>query len=275
MIISAHKKGETTLQIWSVKFPEGSARRVTNDFNDYIHFSLSKDASKIVAMQGVENLHLGLFDKETGTARQITSGVSRSEGRFGLAFAPDNRIWFGEGGADNNNLVLPAEKLGIRGDFSKAAVPRSMAPYKAGYLYFHGGASLPEAVVPVLVVKLQPIQNIRETLVSVEISYKNGAKKVTTRLPVIEVEFHSDNMFDQQVEVLIEAYDENEEVVGTPSSGGDINPATQTVTLTKGNRMQIVLRMLTEFEGKFTIKAINPTTRATYGTLNLQTDYAI
>ncbi len=108
-----------------------------------------------------------------------------------------------------------------------------------------------------------------------KISYKNGARKVTTRLPVIEVEFHSDNMFDQQVEVLIEAYDENEEVVGTPSSGGDINPATQTVTLTKGNRMQIVLRMLTEFEGKFTIKAINPTTRATYGTLNLQTDYAI
>ena len=99
--------------------------------------------------------------------------------------------------------MLPAEKLGIRGDFNKVAVPRSMAPYKAGYLYFHGGASLPEAIVPVLVVKLQPIQHFREAKVSVEIFYKNGAKKVTTRLPVIEAEFHSDDLFAQQTEVLI------------------------------------------------------------------------
>jgi len=186
-----------------------------------------------------------------------------------------DRIWFGEGAADNNNLVLPAEKLGIRGDFNKVAVPRSMAPYKAGYLYFHGGASLPEAVVPVLVVKLQPIQNIKESKIDVEISYKNGAKRITTQLPVIEAAFHSDDLFAQQIEVLIEAYDEQGNVVGRPGTGGDVNPATQTVTLSKGSRMQIVLRMASEFEGKFTVKALNPTTRATYGTINLQTDYTI
>ena len=47
-----------------------------------------------------------------------------------------------------------AEKLGIRGDFAQVALPRSMAPYRAGHLYFHGGASLAEAVVPVLVARL-------------------------------------------------------------------------------------------------------------------------
>ena len=129
--------------------------------------------------------------------------------------------------------------------------------------------------MPVLTVKLQPVSKIKEAIVNVEIFYKNGAKKITTRLPVIEVEFQPNDLLTQQIEILIEAYDDKGEIVGTPSSGGDINPATQTVTLTKGSRMQIVLRMASEFEGKFTIKAINPTTRATYGTLNLQTDYAI
>ena len=186
-----------------------------------------------------------------------------------------DRIWFGEGGADTNNLVLSASKLGIRGDFEKVAVPRSMAPYRAGYLYFHGGASLQEAVVPVLVVKLQPISKIKESKIEVEIFYKNGAKKVTTRLPVIEVAFHTDDLFVQQIEILIEAYDENENVIGTPSAGGDVNPATQTVSLTASGRSQIVLRLNPEFEGKFTVKATNPTTRATYGMLSLQTDYAI
>lgn len=104
LIISAHKKGEINLQIWSVKFPEGSAERVTNDFNHYTSFNVSKDAGKIVAVQGVENLHLWLFDKETGVSRQITFGVNRSDGRFGLAFTPDNRIVFTA--RDKNNYDI-------------------------------------------------------------------------------------------------------------------------------------------------------------------------
>lgn len=186
-----------------------------------------------------------------------------------------DRIWFGEGGADSNNLVLPVEKLGIKGNFTKAALPRSMAPYRAGYLYFHGGASLPEAVVPVLVVKLQPVQKIKESEIKVELSYKNGAKKITTRLPVFDAEFFSNDLFTQQMEVLLEAYDEQGNVVGKPSAGDAVNPATQTVTLRQGNKMQIVLRMDMAFEGKFTVKALNPTTLATYGSLSLQTDYTI
>ena len=186
-----------------------------------------------------------------------------------------DRLWFGEGGTDDNNLVLPIEKLGIRGDFAKAALPRSMAPYRAGYLYFHGGASLPEAVVPVLVVKLQPVQKIKESEIKIELSYKNGAKKITTRLPVMAVSFYTDDLFTPQVEVLMEAYDETGNVVGKPSAGAGVNPATQTVTLEKGTQIQIVLRMDSDFEGKFTVKALNPTTLTTYGTLNLQTDYTI
>ncbi len=50
---------------------------------------------------------------------------------------------------------LPAEKAGMRGDFPKLGGPRSMAPYRKGLLYFHGGASLQEAIVPVITVRLK------------------------------------------------------------------------------------------------------------------------
>ena len=77
-----------------LNFPKCTVSRVTNDFNDYMNFTLSGDKNKLIALQETENLHLWSFDTETGAARQITSGVSRTEGRFGLTFASDGRIIF-------------------------------------------------------------------------------------------------------------------------------------------------------------------------------------
>lgn len=92
LLISAQKKGEDKNQIWNVKLPEGAVERVTNDFNDYLDFTLSGD--KISVVQETENLHLWLYDAESGRARQITNGISRAAGRYGLAIAPDNRVVF-------------------------------------------------------------------------------------------------------------------------------------------------------------------------------------
>jgi hypothetical protein len=54
-----------------------------------------------------------------------------------------------------------------------------------------------------------------------------------------------------------------------------VNPATGIMTLHPGERVQVLLKMQLEFEGKFTIKALNPTTMATYGSLELHTDYTV
>jgi hypothetical protein len=188
-----------------------------------------------------------------------------------------DRIMLGNGNADTHSAVISAEKLGIQGDFAQVAMPRSMAPYRAGHLYFHGGASLAEAVVPVLVARLDTEENAAATRVAVEISYKNGAKRITTRMPVIDIKVQSDDMFSQDVivEVLIEAQDSKGNVVGEPRPGGDVNPATRTLALTPGQIKQIALRMDPDFEGKFTVKALNPTTLASYSTLALETDYTV
>lgn len=188
-----------------------------------------------------------------------------------------DRMLLGTGNEDGNNLIVPAERIGIRSDASQAALPRSMAPYSSGHLYFHGGASLPEAVVPVLVARLDSGGQAVVSHSSVELSYRNGATRITTRVPVIEVTLISDDMFsrDISVEILLEAQDAKGRVVGEPRPSADVNPATHTITLMPGDRKQIALGMDREFEGKFLVKALNPTTLASYFTLTLETDYTV
>lgn len=188
-----------------------------------------------------------------------------------------DRMMLGDGNADVHSTVIGADKLGVRGDFAQVALPRSMAPYRAGHLYFHGGASLAEAVVPVLVARLDTNEPAAVGRVTVVLSYKNGAKRITTRVPVVDIRVQSDDMFSQDVsvEVLIEAQDAKGNVVGEPRPGGDVNPATRTLTLMPGQSKQIALRMDPDFEGKFTVKALNPTTLASFSALALETDYTV
>ncbi len=189
-----------------------------------------------------------------------------------------DRMMLGTGSTDGHSLVVGVEKVGIRGDFAQVAMPRSMAPYRSGHLYFHGGASLAEAIVPVLVARLDTTSHTELRKVMVELNYKNGAKRITTRLPVIEVLLVSDDMFSQDVsvEIFLEAQDSKDNVVGEPRPGSEVNPATRTVTLMPGQRKQIVLRMDDDFRGKFSVRALNPTTLALASKgseLALETDY--
>ena len=187
------------------------------------------------------------------------------------------RTLLGDGSADSHSFAVSAERLGIRSDFKQVAGPRSMAPYRAGMLYFHGGASLQEAVVPVLVGKLEAPEQPAMHKAKVTLNYKNGAKRITTRLPVLDFLLESTDMFSQgeDFEILLEAHDKKGEVVGEAKLGGPVNAATGTVSLKPGEQLQVTLRMQIEFEGKFTVKALDPNTLAAFDTLELETDYTV
>jgi hypothetical protein len=188
-----------------------------------------------------------------------------------------DRALLGEGDADSSTFVIEAEKVGVRGDFAKLAGPRSMAPYRRGLLYFHGGASLQEAVVPVITVKLRQAKQPQMAAAKVVLTYKSGAKRVTTRLPVVELAVEGENMFSlgETFEILIEAHDKKGEIVGEAKRGGAVDVATGTVTVKPGGRVQVAVKMAMEFEGRFTLKALNPVTMAQYASLELETDYAV
>jgi hypothetical protein len=190
--------------------------------------------------------------------------------------AVHDRCLLGAGKDDAHHVLLSAGKAGIRGDFPQFAAPRSLAPYRSGLLYFHGGASLQEAIVPVLTVKLTPAAP-PPAQATVKLSYRRGAKRITTRLPVVEVRVEAQDLFaaGADFEILLEAHDKQGRIVGEAKAGGPVNPATGTVTLQPGQSQQVTIRMQMDFEGRFRLKALNPTTLETYDELALETDYAV
>ncbi|MEM1156103.1 MAG: PglZ domain-containing protein [Pseudomonadota bacterium] len=187
------------------------------------------------------------------------------------------RCLLGEGSSDSHHYLLTAEKAGVRGDFTSIAGPLSMASYKAGMLYYHGGASLQECVVPVITLQLDAPEQAPVSQATVFLNYKNGAKRITTRLPVIEISIDTQDMFSvgSDFEILLEAHDKQGEVVGEAKPGGLVNPATGTITLKPGDKVQVTLKMQMEYEGKFKVKALNPSTMVAFCQLDLETDYTV
>ena len=187
------------------------------------------------------------------------------------------RCLLGSGTSDGNHFVLDTAKAGIRGDFEKIAGPQTMASYKSGMLYYHGGVSLQECVVPVITMQLGGAEQAPISQATVSLNYKNGAKRITTRLPVIELALETQDMFsvESDFEILLEAHDKRGDVVGEAKPGAAVNAATGTITLRPGEKSNIALKMQLEFEGKFKIKALNPTTMVEYASIDLETDYTV
>jgi len=188
-----------------------------------------------------------------------------------------DRFLLGAGATDTANLILPAEQLGIRGDFSEAGGPRALIAYQGGITYFHGGASLQEAVVPVISIRLATVEDKLTKQPTVTLLYKRGAKRITTRLPMIELTIGTGDLFSQEaaVDIQLEAHNKQGKVVGEAKPGEHVNPATRLISLCPGTTVGVTLKMELEFEGKFTVKALDPTTLKTYHKLDLETYYTV
>jgi hypothetical protein len=195
----------------------------------------------------------------------------------GAWYNAHERSLLGDGSHDSNNFVIPVEKLGIRSDVAKLAGPRSIVPYRGGMPYYHGGVSLQEAIVPVLLVNLKTEKKHEISKILVILNYKNGKKSINTRMPVIDLNVTSGSLFStgKDFEILLEAHDKKGNIVGEVKSGTAVNPATGTLVMQPGQQEQIILKMQEEYEGKFTIKALNPVTLELYCKLDLKTDYTV
>ena len=187
------------------------------------------------------------------------------------------RILLGDGTGDASNFVLPAAHLGIRGEFAQVAGPREMVAYRAGEWYFHGGASLQEAIVPVIAVRLRSAEEKAAKQPKVSLDYRRGAKRITTRLPVLEISVGQGDLFSagSVVEILLEAHDKKGNVVGEAKPGERVNSATRTMFITPGETIQVTLKMDLDFTGKFTVKALDPKTLTAFSKLDLETDYMV
>ncbi len=82
-------------QIWQVSYPQGEARRITNDLNSYDFYSLTltADASALVSVQSdpISNIWVAP-EGEASRARAITSGKNVQAGHYGLAWTTDGKL---------------------------------------------------------------------------------------------------------------------------------------------------------------------------------------
>ena len=186
-----------------------------------------------------------------------------------------DRCLLGKGAGNLSNWVCTTQHLGLKGDYEQVGGPKSFACYTANNQYFHGGASLQEAVVPCLVVRLKQPEAEEENI-SFSIAYKRGASKVTTRLPVFELLASAGDLFaSESCDVLLQAVDAQGNVVGEPKPGGAVNPATGTIALDLGAVAKVPIKMSPTFEGSFVIKLLDPGTLAQLAEISLETDYMV
>ncbi|MEL7499024.1 MAG: PglZ domain-containing protein [Planctomycetota bacterium] len=187
-----------------------------------------------------------------------------------------DRCLLGKGAGNTSNWVCLTEHLGLKTDYDQIGGPKSLACYTQNNQYFHGGASLQEAVVPCLLVTMKKAEEEQENI-TFSINYKNGATKVTTRLPVLELEARAGDLFSsaEDCDVLLQAISDEGKVVGEPKPGGAVNPATGTISLRLGTSAKVPLKMSAEFEGAFTLTLLDPATRAQLAELKLETDYMV
>ncbi len=80
------------VQIWRLKYPSGSAERVTNDSSDYREFRPSSDFSFLIASTWSKSENLFLVPvSDPRSAQQLTFDVAGSNGAWGIKWTPDGK----------------------------------------------------------------------------------------------------------------------------------------------------------------------------------------
>ena len=105
LVLAAQEKTAVPAQIWTLSYPGGVVRRISNDISDYLSVALSADAHTIAAVQ--RNLTGEIWTAPASNpdaGRQITFG--RTEGMNDFTITPDNHIVYTANHAGNWDLFI-------------------------------------------------------------------------------------------------------------------------------------------------------------------------
>ncbi len=103
LVLIGREQLASPAQIWFLSYPEGKARRITNDLKDYLNVSLTADADELVTVESepVSNLWV-VSGTNAASARQITT--NRSDGIEGISWTSDNKIIYASRGTEKMDL---------------------------------------------------------------------------------------------------------------------------------------------------------------------------
>ena len=93
LVATLVEKGAKGAQYYMVSYPDGTARKITNDVNDYHDLSLTANSAILATVQEdrVQNIWIAPGSDEK-SLRQLTFGSGKYEGATGVKWTPDGRI---------------------------------------------------------------------------------------------------------------------------------------------------------------------------------------
>jgi len=95
-VLGAQDSANGPLQLWELSYPDGQARRITNDLNDYIDLDMTADSSALVSVLQEVRSNLWIANRTApNQAQQDSRGVAAQEGLFGLVWTTEGRIAYG------------------------------------------------------------------------------------------------------------------------------------------------------------------------------------
>ncbi len=102
---SDHPAGWDVRQIWQIAYPDGEARRITNDLSGYVGLSLTADSTTMLTVQETDFSNIWIVPgAKVEQARPLTAGGS--DGQDGVAWTPDGRIVYTSKASGGNDLGL-------------------------------------------------------------------------------------------------------------------------------------------------------------------------
>jgi hypothetical protein len=173
--------------------------------------------------------------------------ISRPPGEWSLV---KRRSLLGHStGSVSGVIVLKTEHLGIHAPVPELAVATGFRVFKSGSGYFHEGMSLPECVLPVVVVNVVPVPD--SSAMGTEVSLHYRSDRFTSRVIGLKVFFNS--LFNESLVIRLEAYagsGSKAKVVGEAADCDARDPVTGLITLQRGQHTQIPLRLDDDFEDR-------------------------
>ena len=168
-------------------------------------------------------------------------------------------------------ITLPAGHVGIQGDLQEICLPVGFRVFSDGEGYFHGGLSLQEAVVPVLI--FRPGQETPHAGGKPEIDIRYRSDRFTSR--VIGLKFYlKGDLFGTAVRVRIEAYDgagAKAKQVGEAADCEARDEKTRDVTLPAGVETPVPVLLDPDFDGpEIEIRVADPRTRVVWAKRKLK-----
>ena len=183
------------------------------------------------------------------------------------------RVLAGSAGEHPDTVRFNAADLGVKGDIEHLVFPKTLATFTEGVLYYHGGLSIQECLIPSLHILGEKAKSEGNAVWELQLRYRGKSTgTVTTRRPMIEVAAFSDNIFQQDITFNLIAINESDELIGTAASGTYTDKNTGYVTIRTGQTAKIPLKLSESFNGSFKVYAQDPETNKYLGDpIKLQT----